>query len=109
MRMTPTGETLGATVEGVDLAKPLNHRDFAAVLRALGEYSVLRFPAQDYGNLLGHAQAAGMGIINIRVLAGGALSGTEERHPLGSPPPAPIGSGSADCSWPARYRRRAHR
>ena len=52
------------------------------------------FPAQDYGNLLGHAQAAGMGIINIRVLAGGALSGTEERHPLGSPPPAPIGSGS---------------
>jgi aryl-alcohol dehydrogenase-like predicted oxidoreductase len=52
------------------------------------------FPAQDYQNLLGHAQAAGMGIINIRVLAGGALSGTEERHPLGSPPPAPIGSGS---------------
>jgi len=52
------------------------------------------FPAQDYANLLGHAQAAGMGIINIRVLAGGALSGTEERHPLGSPPPAPIGSGS---------------
>jgi len=35
-----------------------------------------------------------MGIINIRVLAGGALSGTEERHPLGSPPPAPIGSGA---------------
>src|SRR5438270_6935247 len=52
------------------------------------------YPAQDYGNLLGHAQAADMGIINIRVLAGGALSGTEERHPLGSPPPAPIGSGS---------------
>lgn len=63
------------------------------------------FPAQDYRDLLGHARAAGMGIINIRVLAGGALSGTEERHPLGSPPPAPIGSGSD-------YRRdveRAHR
>src|SRR5260370_37511801 len=53
------------------------------------------YPAQDYGNLLGHAQAADMGIINIRVLAGGALSGTEERHPLGSPPPAPLGSGPA--------------
>ena len=51
------------------------------------------FPAQDYQNLLGHAQAAEMGIIVIRVLAAGALSGTEERHPLGSPPPAPIGSG----------------
>jgi aryl-alcohol dehydrogenase-like predicted oxidoreductase len=52
------------------------------------------YPAQDFGNLLPHAQTAGMGVINIRVLAGGALSGTTERHPLGSPPPAPIGSGS---------------
>jgi aryl-alcohol dehydrogenase-like predicted oxidoreductase len=52
------------------------------------------YPAQDYGDLLGHAKAADVGIINIRVLAGGALSGTEERHPLGSPPPAPIGSGA---------------
>ncbi len=53
------------------------------------------FPAQDYGNLLGHTQAADMGVINIRVLAGGALSGTAERHELGSPPPAPIGSGAS--------------
>jgi L-galactose dehydrogenase/L-glyceraldehyde 3-phosphate reductase len=60
------------------------------------------YPAQDYGNLLGHAQAADMGIIVIRVLAGGAISGTEERHPLGSPPPAPIGSG-------ADYRRDVER
>src|SRR5437660_11184879 len=28
------------------------------------------YPAQDYGNLLAHAKAADMGIINIRVLAG---------------------------------------
>ena len=63
------------------------------------------FPAQDYGNLLGHAQTAGMGIINIRVLAGGALSGTEERHPLGSPPPAPIGSGSDYSRDVERARR----
>ncbi len=60
------------------------------------------YPAQDYGNLLGHMQAADMGVINIRVLAAGALSGTEERHPLGSPPPAPIGSG-------ADYRRDVER
>src|SRR5205807_2784409 len=53
------------------------------------------YPAQDYGNLLAHAKAADVGIINIRVLAGGALSGTEERHPLGSPPPAPLGSRAA--------------
>src|SRR5205814_6336111 len=42
----PTGETLGATIEGVDLAKPLATRDFAEILRAFGEHSVLRFPAQ---------------------------------------------------------------
>ena len=53
------------------------------------------FPAQDYGNLLAHTKAADMGVINIRVLAGGALSGSAERHPLGSPPPAPIGSGAS--------------
>lgn len=51
------------------------------------------YPAQDYGNVLARMQAAGMGAIGIRVLAGGALSGTAIRHPLASPPPEPIGSG----------------
>jgi len=63
------------------------------------------YPAQDYQNLLGHAEAADMGIIVIRVLAGGALSGTEERHPLGSPPPAPIGSGATYTTDVQRARR----
>jgi aryl-alcohol dehydrogenase-like predicted oxidoreductase len=63
------------------------------------------FPAQDYRNLLGHARAADIGIIVIRVLAAGALSGTEERHPLGSPPPAPIGSGADYRADVARARR----
>jgi aryl-alcohol dehydrogenase-like predicted oxidoreductase len=53
------------------------------------------FPAQDFGNLLAHTKSADMGVINIRVLAGGALSGTEERHANASPPPDPIGSGSS--------------
>jgi aryl-alcohol dehydrogenase-like predicted oxidoreductase len=65
------------------------------------------FPAQDYGNLLGHAKAADMGVINIRVLAGGALSGSAARHPLGSPPPAPIGSGSSYQGDVARAQRLA--
>jgi aryl-alcohol dehydrogenase-like predicted oxidoreductase len=50
------------------------------------------YPAQDYGRLFDHAKAAGVGVIGIRVLAGGALSGSAERHPIASPPPAPIGS-----------------
>ena len=50
------------------------------------------YPAQDYGGLFDNAKAAGVGVIGIRVLAGGALSGTAERHPIASPPPEPIGS-----------------
>jgi len=50
------------------------------------------YPAQDYGRLLDHAAAAGVGTIGIRVLAGGALAGEAARHPIASPPPEPIGS-----------------
>ena len=63
------------------------------------------YPAHDYGNLLAHAKAADMGVINIRVLAAGALSGTEERHPLGSPAVEPIGSGSSYRTDAERARR----
>jgi alpha-ketoglutarate-dependent taurine dioxygenase len=42
----PTGEILGATVRGVDLARPLSEADFALILLALGRHGVLRFPDQ---------------------------------------------------------------
>jgi aryl-alcohol dehydrogenase-like predicted oxidoreductase len=64
-----------------------------------------RYPAQDYGRLFDHMQAAGVGAIGIRVLAGGALSGSAERHPIASPPPAPIGSAESYESDLARARR----
>jgi aryl-alcohol dehydrogenase-like predicted oxidoreductase len=51
-----------------------------------------RYPAQDYGRLFDHTQAAGVGVVGIRVLAGGALSGSAERHPIAGPAPEPIGS-----------------
>ena len=50
------------------------------------------YPAQDYGRLFDHTQAAGVGVVGIRVLAGGALSGSSERHPIAGPAPEPIGS-----------------
>jgi taurine dioxygenase len=43
----PTGETLGATVTGIDLSRPLSDRDFTTVVSALGEHGVLRFPDQN--------------------------------------------------------------
>src|SRR5690349_4243911 len=50
------------------------------------------YPAQDYGRLFDHTRAAGVGVVGIRVLAGGALSGSAERHPIAGPAPEPIGS-----------------
>jgi aryl-alcohol dehydrogenase-like predicted oxidoreductase len=50
------------------------------------------YPAQDYRRLFDHAQAVGVGVVGIRVLAGGALSGSVDRHPIASPAPEPIGS-----------------
>ncbi len=50
------------------------------------------YPAQDYGKMFDHTQSAGVGVVGIRVLAGGALSGAPDRHPIASPPPDPIGS-----------------
>src|SRR5919205_692097 len=67
LKIIPTGETLGATIEGIDLAKPLAARDFAAVLRALGEYGVLRFPAQRLDAAQLKAFAGRFGSLEINV------------------------------------------
>jgi aryl-alcohol dehydrogenase-like predicted oxidoreductase len=63
------------------------------------------YPAQDYVRLFDRTQAAGVGVVGIRVLAGGALSGSAERHPIASPPPAPIGSAASYDADVARARR----
>src|SRR5258706_835663 len=63
------------------------------------------YPAQDYGNLIERARANGVGTIGIRVLAGGALSGVETRHPLGMSSVDPIGSASSYARDVARAVR----
>ena len=51
------------------------------------------FDMPDYGNQIARAAARGMGVLVIRVLAAGALSGDTTRHPAAVPSVAPIGSG----------------
>jgi aryl-alcohol dehydrogenase-like predicted oxidoreductase len=63
------------------------------------------YPAQDYGGLFDHTRAAGAGVVGIRVLAGGALSGSAARHPIASSPPEPIGSAMSYDADVARARR----
>src|SRR5262249_16168715 len=46
MNIHSSGKALGASIEGVDLAKPISDGDFKQILRALGEHGVLCFPEQ---------------------------------------------------------------
>jgi aryl-alcohol dehydrogenase-like predicted oxidoreductase len=63
------------------------------------------FPAQDFERLLDRAHQRGVGVMNIRVLAGGALSGSLERHALAMPQVAPIASGPDYAADVERARR----
>lgn len=46
LKITPTGATLGARVEGLDLSRPLTPDVFAQLLQALGRHGVLSYPKQ---------------------------------------------------------------
>ena len=46
LSVEPTGKILGATVRGVNLSHPLSDRDFGKILKAFGDYGLLRFPDQ---------------------------------------------------------------
>jgi taurine dioxygenase len=48
MNIIPSGQTLGARVEDIDLANPLFDTDFRTLLRALGQHGVLCFPDQTF-------------------------------------------------------------
>ena len=65
------------------------------------------FPFQDYGQIIDRAAQQGIGVIAIRILAGGALSGATERHPVASTGVNPIASEQEYSADVARARRYA--
>jgi taurine dioxygenase len=70
MRVIPSGRSLGAIVEDIDLARPLSADEDRQVVAALGERGVLRFPGQklDAGQL--KRFAAGFGELEVNVASG---------------------------------------
>ena len=46
MKVIPSGESLGATIEGLDLSAPLAQKPLVGVIQALGRHGVVRFPRQ---------------------------------------------------------------
>ena len=63
------------------------------------------FPYQDYRQLIDRASSQQMGVIVIRLLAGGALSGTLDRHPVGARSVIPIATERDYATDVARARR----
>ena len=67
MDIIPSGQTLGARVENVDLTKPLSDGDFRTVLRALGQHGVLCFPKQTFETPEFRAFASRFGDLEVNV------------------------------------------
>jgi aryl-alcohol dehydrogenase-like predicted oxidoreductase len=79
---------------------------FSLINPTAGEPAPPGFPFQDYGQLIDRAAARGIGVIAIRVLAAGALSGSPARHPNAAQRVEPIASGESlesDAAWARRF------
>ena len=100
MTIEPTGQILGATVRGVDLAKPLGEADFSTILVALGRHGVLRFPDQqldaaalrDFSQRFGSIQHMLSGFHEPDMPEVGILSNVVEKG-------RPIGLADAGQDW----------
>jgi len=77
MKVTPTGKTLGATVEGLDLSEPFSPEILNKVMNALGRYGVLRFPDQSLSGMQLKHFSSQLGDLEINV----ANSYQEPGHP----------------------------
>ena len=101
MRIRPSGDVLGATIEGIDLAQPPAERDVTRIRQSLGAYGVLCFPNQqldpaqlrDFGYRFGDLeinvanQFHEPGFPEVMILSNMTVDGT------------PIGLGDAGQGW----------
>jgi taurine dioxygenase len=67
IEIVPSGNVLGATVEGLDLSRPLADDALERVTQALGEHGVLRFPQQRLDAKALRAFSARFGELEINV------------------------------------------
>ena len=71
MKVIPSGDSLGATVDGLDLGRPLDAGELNGVLQALGQYGVLRFPRQQLTGRQLRDFSAQLGDLEINVGSAG--------------------------------------
>jgi taurine dioxygenase len=66
-KVIPSGARLGATVEGLDLSRPIAEEAVMELIAAIGKYGVLRYPAQSLTTLQLRDFAARFGKLEINV------------------------------------------
>ena len=71
------------------------HTCFNLLNPSAGEPVGPQFPYQDYDSLIGKCNLSGVGTVAIRILAGGALTGSSARHPISAQEVAPISTGQS--------------
>jgi taurine dioxygenase len=70
MQLIPSGSMLGASIEGLDLARPLEEREVESIIQALGRYGVVSFPRQRLTAREHRDFAARFGELEINVASG---------------------------------------
>jgi taurine dioxygenase len=70
MMIVPSGKMLGARIEGLDLAKPLEEREVENIIQALGRYGVVSFARQRLTAREHRDFAARFGELEINVASG---------------------------------------
>ena len=83
MNVVPSGKALGATVEGLNLASPLEERTVESLIQSLGERGVLRFPKQSLTARQQRDFAARFGELEVNVASG--TVGCSPRWPFRRP------------------------
>jgi len=101
LKLLPSGGVLGATVEGVDLARPLGAGALDALLAALGKHGVLRFPDQDLTPAQLKAFSAQLGELEVNVAGAFQEPGLPEVMTLSNMvvDGRPIGLSDAGQDW----------
>lgn len=67
VKLTESGQTLGATIDGLDLSKGLDANELDALMQALGRYGVLRFPGQSMSGVELKQFSSQLGQLEINV------------------------------------------
>ncbi|VTU23274.1 TauD/TfdA dioxygenase family protein [Variovorax sp. RA8] len=101
MRIIPTGATLGARVEDLDLSRPLSAEVFEQLLQALGRHGVLSYPKQELSAAQLRDFSASFGRLEVNVAGAYQEPGMPEVMVLSNivENGKPIGMSDAGQDW----------